>query len=112
MLRLIGPGYLSLPLFTLSNGILQTQSSDSFGQGNYTYSSQPITSNADLEFVQDASGDGGLSFVGEGNLLGVNGSAVGWTICEGDLEQDVVEWQGSDASCEATYVQAVAKPPY
>ena len=62
--------------------------------------------------MQGASGDGGLSFVGEGNLLGVNGSGVGWTICEGDLEQDVVEWQGSDASCEATYVQAVAKPPY
>jgi hypothetical protein len=112
MLRLIGPGYLSLPLFTFSNGTLQTQSSDLLGQGNYTYSSQPITSNADLKFVQGTSGNGGLSFVGEGNLLGVNGSAVGWTICAGDLEQDVVEWRGNDASCKATYVQAVAKPPY
>ena len=50
--------------------------------------------------------------MGEGNLLGWNGSAMGWTICAGDLEQDVVEWQGSDTNCEATYVQAVAKPPY
>ena len=62
--------------------------------------------------MRGTSEDDGLSFVGKGNLLGVNGSAVGWTICTGDLEQDVVEWQGNDASCEATYVQAVAKPPY
>jgi hypothetical protein len=112
MLRLIGPGYLSLPRFTLSNGILQTQSPDMFGQGNYIYSSKPVTSNADLEFVRNTSGGGGLSFVGDGNLLGVNGSAVGWTICAGDLEQGVLGWEGSDSSCEATYVQAVAKPPY
>ena len=112
MLRLIGPGYLSLPLFSLSDGTLQTQSPDTFGQGNYTYSSQPITSNADLEFVQSTSGGDGLSFVGNGNLLAVNGSAVGWTICTGDLEQGVVGWEGSDARCEATYVQAAAKPPY
>jgi hypothetical protein len=112
MLRLIGPGYFSLPLFTLSDSSLQTQSSDPLGQGNYTYSSGPITPNADLEFVQSKNGGGGLSFVGDGNLLAVDGSAVGWTICAGDLELSVIEWQGTDASCEATYVQAVAKPPY
>lgn len=80
MLRLIGPGYPSLPRFTLSNRVLQTQIPDMFNQGNYTYSSQSIISNADLEFVQRTSGGSELSFMGDENLLRAIGSAVGWTI--------------------------------
>lgn len=111
-LRLIGPGYLSLPLFTLSNGSLQAWNADAFGQGNYSWSSILPSPGAELLFDQGASGAGGLGFRGEGNLLAVNGSTEGWTICDGEEEESVIEWMGADSSCVGTYLQGVASPPY
>lgn len=111
-LRLIGPGYLSLPLFTLSNASLQAYNADAFGQGNYSWSSQMPAPGSELLFDQGAAGGGGLSWTGEGNLLAVNGSAEGWTICDGEEDESVVEYQGADPSCVGTYLQGVANPPY
>lgn len=115
-LRLIGPGYLSIPLFNLTNGSVQAWNSDQFGQGNYTYSSEAPAVEGELLFDQvqagETGGGGGLSWMGEGNLLAYNGSVDGWTICNGDVGQSVIEWMGSDESCVGTHLQGVGQPPY
>jgi hypothetical protein len=88
-LRTIGPGYLSLPLFTLSSGSLHTFASDAFGQGNYTYSSPTPVEGAELQFLQGEQENAGFNFTG-GFLLGVNGVADQWSLCDGELGQTVV----------------------
>ena len=45
-------------------------------------------------------------------LLTVDGEEKGWTICDGDLEQLVISWKGTDESCNATYIHAVRTAPY
>lgn len=86
---------------------------------------------SELQFRAEYEGTGDLSLV-NGYLLGVNGTAVGWTVCVEELEQSVVsfspdvhvrdgmemlmlsqiEWKGTDESCQTTYLQAVSSPPY
>jgi hypothetical protein len=88
-LRTTGPGYLSLPVFTLLGGSLHTFSSDGVGQGNYTYSPPAPVDGTELQFRQGEQGDVGLTLTG-GFLLGVGGVTDQWTLCEGDLGQSVV----------------------
>jgi hypothetical protein len=88
-LRTIGPGYFSLPVFTLFGGSLHTFSSDAFGQGNYTYSSLAPVESVELQLLQGEQGNAGLSLTG-GFLLGVNGVMDQWTLCPGAVGQTVV----------------------
>ncbi|KIV99778.1 uncharacterized protein PV09_08584 [Verruconis gallopava] len=110
-LRTIGPGYGSLPVFTLSGGSLHTFSSDAFGQGNYTYSASRPVPGSELQFLQGDQSDAGLALKG-GFLLGLGDVTDGWTLCPGAMDQTVLKWNGTDAGCTATYVQAVSAPPY
>lgn len=89
LLRTIGPGYLSLPVFTYSEGSLHTWSSNAFGQGNYTYGSLSPSGNTELQFLQDEQVNAGLNFKG-GFLLGVNGVTDQWKLCDGPLGETVV----------------------
>ncbi|KAF2424264.1 hypothetical protein EJ08DRAFT_618106 [Tothia fuscella] len=111
LLRTIERGYFSLPNFTLTDGVLHTPSSGPFGTGNYIYNSTPPVAGQELQFAQSVGSDGGLSLLG-GFLLAVNGSAEGWGICPGALGQRVIQYKGTDASCNSTYIQAVSVPPY
>lgn len=110
-IRLTSPGYGSLPNFTLTDGTLHTIASGPHGIGVYEYNSTAIVAGQELQFLAASQPAGGLALSG-GYLLSVNGTIDGWTICVGELEQDVLEWMGTDASCNATYVHAVAAAPY
>lgn len=88
-LRTIGPGYLSLPTFTFSTGTLYTYASNSFGQGNYTYSSDVVENGTEWQFAQGKTVSGGLGLVG-GYLLSSGGLMDMWTLCPGALGQTVV----------------------
>ncbi|OCK83309.1 hypothetical protein K432DRAFT_291377 [Lepidopterella palustris CBS 459.81] len=110
-IRLTGPGYGSVPNFTLTHGILHTTASGPHGFGLYEYNSTQVVQGQELQFLAAERTHGELS-LRNGYLLAVNGTTKGWTICVGELEQDVIEWMGTDASCNATYIHAVAEPPY
>ncbi|KAK4964399.1 hypothetical protein LTR66_012308 [Elasticomyces elasticus] len=118
LLRLTGPGYLSLSTFTLSNGTLHTTQSGPHGIGTFEYNSTAVVAGSDLQFAPAPQRAGNLALK-KGYLLTVDGKEKGWTICAGQLGQAVVfadavqiEWQGADASCAATYLQAVSTAPY
>lgn len=91
LLRLINPGYNSLPQFNLSSSGLQTEAYsfaklvqlDSVGV-------QPDTQLVFRSGSQDHSDDSGkLSLLG-GYLLAVDGESKGWTICDGPQGEKVV----------------------
>lgn len=111
LLRLTGPGYGSLPNFTLTSGTLSTIASAPFGGAKYLYNSTVVTPGNELQFLASAQPAGNLA-LDEGYLLTVNGSREGWTICEGALENDVLSWKGNGTDCQKTYVHAVTKAPY
>jgi len=93
LLRLIGPGYGSLPRFNLtSDGKLETEASGPHGVGEFEYNSTRVRAGEDLMFSSDveegqAKGNLGLK---DGFLLTVGGEAVGWKVCDGELGQRVV----------------------
>jgi hypothetical protein len=91
LLRLVGPGYFSLPNFTLTDGVLHSIAAAPFGLETYIYNSTPPVAGTELQFFQSAQGNGGLSLLG-GYLLAVNGSGEGWTICSGTLGENVVSF--------------------
>jgi hypothetical protein len=92
LLRLTGPGYNSLPNFTLTAGTLSTIAQAPFGGGLKVYNS-----NLALD---------------ESYVLTVDGEKEGWTICDGVLDYEVLSWKGTAEGCQATYVHAVKKAPY
>jgi len=92
LLRLIGPGYSSLPRFNLTtDGKLETEASGPHGVGEFEYNSTRVRAGEDLEFSSTAEqakkGNLGLK---DGFLLTVGGEAVGWSVCDGELGQRVV----------------------
>lgn len=91
LLRLIAPGYGSVPQFTLSNGVLHTPGQGPHGIGNYIFNSSDVHTGSELEFRAQFEGKGDLSLE-RGYLLGVNGSSDGWTICVEELGQRVVSF--------------------
>ncbi|KAF1841914.1 uncharacterized protein K460DRAFT_369932 [Cucurbitaria berberidis CBS 394.84] len=111
LLRLTGPGYGSLPNFTLTSGTLSTIASAPFGGAKYRYNSTVVAAGKELQFLASEQPAGNLA-LDEGYLLTVNGSREGWTICEGALSNDVLSWKGNGTTCEKTYVHAVTKAPY
>ncbi|KAI9699920.1 MAG: hypothetical protein M1820_006982 [Bogoriella megaspora] len=118
-LRLIGPGYGSLPDFTLTNGVLSTLTTTPMGTGYAVYNSTATTSNTALAFAAADEGQGCLSLEGAGGigkggyLLAKDGETEGWTVCLDPVEEEpIIYWQGTDSSCKAVYLQAVVNPPY
>jgi len=89
LLRLIAPGYGSVPQFTLSNGVLHTPGKGPHGIGDYIFNSSEVHTGSELEFRTQYEGTGDLSLE-KGYLLAVNGSTHGWTICVEELGQRVV----------------------
>jgi len=104
LLRLIAPGYGSVPQFTLSNGVLHTPGQGPHGIGNYIFNSSDVHTGSELEFRAQYEGSGDLSLE-LGYLLAVNGSSDGWTICVEELDQRVVSFASKrfihekDADC-------------
>lgn len=111
LLRLTGPGYGSLPNFTLTSGTLSTIAQAPFGGARYRYNSTIIEAGKELQFLASEQPVGNLA-LDEGYLLTVDGQREGWTICDGALSQDVLSWKGNGTGCEKTYVHAVTKAPY
>ncbi|KAF2814213.1 uncharacterized protein BDZ99DRAFT_379703 [Mytilinidion resinicola] len=114
LLRLTGPGYGSLPNFTLTDGTLHTTIYN-FGppaMGTFEYNSTLVLEGQELQFLAAPQGKGNLALVG-GYLLAVDGAVEGWEVCVEELGQSVVSlWKSGDATCNATYIQAVTTPPY
>lgn len=112
LLRLIGPGYNSLPQFNLtSNGFLSTLSEGIEGHGEFIYNSTIVQTGAELQFLPSAQEHGNLA-LRDGYLLTVDDEAEGWVICQGELEEQVISWKALDSACVPTYIQAVQRPPY
>ncbi|KAF2718187.1 hypothetical protein K431DRAFT_287921 [Polychaeton citri CBS 116435] len=112
LLRLIDPGYLSLPTFNLTSGTLHTAASGPHNIGpEQQYNSTFVEAGSELQFAPSVQTKGNVG-LWEGYLVTVGGSCEGWTICDGELGQVVIEWEGVDASCHKTFLQAVGTPPY
>ncbi|WPH02011.1 Hypothetical protein R9X50_00486500 [Acrodontium crateriforme] len=115
LLRLIGPGYGSLPVFNITQtGLLQTVAEGPEATGEWVYTSEGAEDGQNLEFTSTsppmkAPVEGSLGLLW-GYLLTVNGSEEGWTICDGPIGQKVIKWQGE--GCTATYLHAVDIAPY
>jgi hypothetical protein len=96
LLRLIGPGYNSLPRFNLTaDGKLETEASGPHGVGEFEYNSTRVQAGEDLMFLSDVEQEGkakGNLALQDGFLLTVGGEAVGWKICDGELGQRVVSF--------------------
>ncbi|GAB7324252.1 hypothetical protein MBLNU13_g07603t1 [Cladosporium sp. NU13] len=112
LLRLIGPGYNSLPQFNLTaDGTLETEAAGPHGIGEFEYNSTRVHAGEDLTFAPKAQPKGNLGLK-DGYLLTVGGESGGWRVCEGELGQQVVAWKGEDESCTDTFVHAVKDAPY
>ncbi|KAK5137497.1 hypothetical protein LTR08_008475 [Meristemomyces frigidus] len=111
-LRLIAPGYGSLPRFNITNGDLHTAAAGPHGVGQYVYNSTGVVSpGQELQFTPAVEPNGNLALK-NGYLLTVGGEEVGWTICDGDLSEQVIYWKGNASSCTPTYIHAVGSAPY
>ena len=106
-----GPGYGSLPNFTLTDGTLSTIALAPFGNEMYQYNSTVVKAGSELQFLASQQPAGNIE-LDEGYLLTVDGQREGWTICEGALSTDVLSWRGNASDCTKTYVHAVKKAPY
>lgn len=111
LLRLIGPGYGSLPNFTLTSGTLSTFALAPFGGGIKQYNSTVVEAGKELQFLASAQPQGNLGLEG-GYLLTVDGQSVGWTVCDGPLGDEVLSWKGNATGCSAVYMHAVMQAPY
>lgn len=109
LLRLTGPGYGSLPNFTLTSGTLSTIAQAPFGGALYRYNSTIVEAGKELQFLASEQPAGNLA-LDAGYLLTVDGERKGWTICEGALSNEVLSWKG--VGCKETYVHAVRRAPY
>lgn len=89
LLRLVEPGYGSVPVFNLTDGTLHVDEAGPHGIGEYEYNSTAVYAGSELQFEAAPEGKGDLELK-DGYLLAVNGSAVGWTICTEELGQSVV----------------------
>jgi hypothetical protein len=97
-LRLIGPGYNSLPRFNLTDGTLETEAAGPHGVGESEYNSTRVKAGEDLMFAPQAQARGNLGLA-DGFLLTVSGERKGWKICEGDLGQQVVSFWDACSRC-------------
>jgi hypothetical protein len=89
-LRTIEPGYLSLPTFNLTDGVLQTLTSNyALGEGITLYNSSRVEPGVQLGLNPQPEVKGTLALK-DGYLLTADGSAEGWTICTDVLSQSVV----------------------
>jgi hypothetical protein len=111
LLRLIGPGYGSLPNFTLASGTLSTVAQAPFNGGAKVYQSTVVEAGKELQFLASAQPAGNLALDGS-YLLTVGGEKKGWTICDGALGEEVLSWKGTVDGCQETYLHAVTKAPY
>ncbi|KAK4495895.1 hypothetical protein PRZ48_013163 [Zasmidium cellare] len=111
-LRLIGPGYGSLPCFSLVDGFLTTNVTGPHGQGKYQYWSHSVSEHVPFWFNDQLVTGGRTLTLEKGFLLGVEGDVEGWRVCPGDLQQEVLVWKGNDTGCVQRYVQAVKQAPY
>jgi hypothetical protein len=82
---LTGPGYNSLPNFTLTSGTLSTIAQAPFGGGSKLYNSTVVEAGKELQFLASTQPAGNLAL--DGNyVLTVDGEKEGWTICDGALD--------------------------
>lgn len=91
LLRLTGPGYGSLPNFTLTDGTLHT-SFYNFGPpatGTFEFNSTTVLEGQELQFLAAPQGSGKLGLQ-DGYLLAVDEAVEGWGVCIGELRQSVV----------------------
>ncbi|GIZ37373.1 hypothetical protein CKM354_000082100 [Cercospora kikuchii] len=110
-LRLIAPGYGSLPRFNLVDNALHTTAYGPHGNGEYDYESTEVETGEDLAFDPTPEEGSNLSLK-EGYLLAVDGECTGWTICPGARQQAVISWKGNGSGCESRFIHAVASAPY
>jgi hypothetical protein len=111
VLRLTGPGYMSLPTFTLTDGTLSSIATAPFNGGKKRYNSTIVAEGKELQFLASVQPKGNMA-LNDGYLLTVDGEQEGWAICDGALGSQVLNWKNDAEGCEKTYVHAVTKAPY
>ncbi|KAJ9649797.1 hypothetical protein H2199_000576 [Coniosporium tulheliwenetii] len=75
-LRIIDPGYGSLPTFNLTDGTLQTLANAPRGPAVYLYNSTTVVEDTELQFLPEEQPAGNLALKG-GYLLTVDGESEG-----------------------------------
>lgn len=109
-LRLLAPGYNSLPAFKLSNAsTLSTRLST--GRGDYTFDSAPVLAKQELKFFTGQQTLGEISLK-DGYLVSVGGNSDRWTICKTDRGSQLLYWMGEGEACRKTWLHAVTGAPY
>jgi hypothetical protein len=111
VLRLTGPGYMSLPTFTLTEGTLSSIATAPFNGGKKRYNSTIVAEGKELQFLASVQPKGNMA-LNDGYLLTVDGEQEGWAICDGALGSQILNWKTDAEGCEKTYVHAVTKAPY
>ncbi|KAF2645021.1 hypothetical protein P280DRAFT_514479 [Massarina eburnea CBS 473.64] len=112
LLRLLEPGYNTLPKFNLdaSTGVLSTTLTSS--NVPTQWNSTTVQDNAELQFVAEPQ-KANIGLGGKGEyLLSVGNATDGWTICESGSGESVLWWKGTAEGCSKTYLHAVTDAPY
>ncbi|PVH99128.1 hypothetical protein DM02DRAFT_19244 [Periconia macrospinosa] len=116
LLRLLAPGYNSLPTFSLNTTSSVLSTTLTFHNVPTTYSSSTVKSGEELQFVDtpvEGAAEGGFG-VSEDGLLTVGKESKGWMVCTSQRGERTI-WFGEGGSgegCVSTWVHVVAEPPY
>ncbi|KAF1959716.1 hypothetical protein CC80DRAFT_308969 [Byssothecium circinans] len=112
LLRLLEPGYNSLPSFTFTPAT-STLSTTLTSHGVPTqWNSSAVSANSALQFVASQQ-KANLGLGGEGEyLLTVDGKTEGWTVCKSQTGQSVLWWMGEAEGCRKTFLHVVGDAPY
>ncbi|KAF3911000.1 hypothetical protein AA313_de0201952 [Arthrobotrys entomopaga] len=111
LLRKIGPGYNSLPVFNFNRGNLNTVASMPHGGPEETYTTLKPKDNTELMFNPNSTTVRGPLTLRNG-LLGYHGINDRWYTCPGAFGEDVITYKATQTGCSQVFVQAVSQPPY
>ncbi|KAK6535764.1 hypothetical protein TWF281_000016 [Arthrobotrys megalospora] len=111
LLRLIGPGYNSLPVFNLKRGNLVTVANLPHGGPEATFTTKRPKDNTELMFnPAPTTSRGGLTI--RNGLVGYHGITNRWYACPGDFGESVITYKGTKPGCYRVYLHAASHPPY
>ncbi|KAF3939227.1 hypothetical protein ABW19_dt0210121 [Dactylella cylindrospora] len=111
LLRKIGPGYNSLPIFNLKRGNLETVANQPHGGPLATYTTLRPKDNSELMFNPAPTTARGPLTIRDG-LVGYHGINNRWYTCPGAFGEEVIAYKATKPECQKVYLHAVSKPPY
>ncbi|KAF3180014.1 hypothetical protein TWF225_001931 [Orbilia oligospora] len=111
LLRTIGPGYNSLPVFNLKRGNLVTIASLPHGGPAATFTTKRPQDDTELKFNPSPNTSRGPLTIRNG-LIGYHGIINRWFTCPGDFGEYVITYKGLKPGCTQVYLHAASHPPY